>query len=137
MTIHEIDSAPDFTTTYAEGHFSERALVVTTAFGFDAPREARTAALPIGGRLHEARDMCRLVSSNDFVLGVVDSGYKIQWASKQLQVPHEGRNPPTSEEGKKILDKEVEAMLKKGAIRIADLLVDGAISRFYCATKKD
>ena len=60
----------------------ERALAVTTALGFNAPRTARTAALPIGGRLQEAQDMRRYVSNNAFELGVMDDGCKIQWASE-------------------------------------------------------
>ena len=51
-------------------------------------------------------------------------------------MPHEGRNPPTSKEGNKILDKDVEAMLKKGAINIEDLSVDGVILGFFARPKK-
>ena len=51
-------------------------------------------------------------------------------------MPHDGRNPPTSEDGEKILEHELEAMLKKGAIRIADLKTPGVISGFFARPKK-
>ena len=51
-------------------------------------------------------------------------------------MPHNGSNPLTSEKGKKILDRKVEAMLEKRAIRVADLAVPGAISSFSARPKK-
>ena len=97
---------------------------------------ALTASLPIGGRLHKARQVWRLISSKIFVLGVVDPGYRIPCNGLWPQVPQNGRNPLTSEDGKKILDLEVKEMLKKHAIRIVDMKVPGAISGFFARPKK-
>ena len=76
-TVHDLDSAPDFATTYAEGRFSESALAVMTALGFNTPRAAQMAAPPITERLHKARDVWRYISNDNFALGVMDNGYKI------------------------------------------------------------
>lgn len=40
------------------------------------------------------------------------------------------------EDGKKILDQEVSAMLEKNVIRIADLRIPGMISGFFARPKK-
>ena len=87
--------------------------------------------------MHEAHDVWRVITTDVFVLRVVDEGYNIQWVKGQRpQVPHDGINPPTSEDGKAILDQEVEAMLKKKAIRVADLRIHGAVSGFFARPKK-
>ena len=62
------------------------------------------AAAPLGSRLHLAREIWRLIGANKFALGVVDCCYKIEWAGEHPQVPHNGRNPPATEEGKTILN---------------------------------
>ena len=102
-----LDTATDFASAYAEGRFFEHALSTMAAQEFSAHRAARMSHLPIGGRLHEACHVWNLVDRKTFV----------------PQVPHDGRNTPTSENGKEILNREVKAMLKKRAIRVADLKV--------------
>ena len=114
----------------------ERALSATAAQGFSTHRAAHTAYLPIGGRLHEARQVWNLVNRNAFVQGVCEPRIQDPLVRPAAQVPQDGRNPPTSEDGKEILDREVKAMLKKRAIRVADLKVPGAISGFFARPKK-
>ena len=106
-----LDAETGFASAYAEGRFLERTLNSTAAQGFSAHKAVRTAWLPIGGRLHEARLVWNLVSRDTFVQGVVNHGYRIRWSGERLQVPYDGRNPPTSKDEKEILDYEVKAML--------------------------
>ena len=131
-----LDTGTDFASAYAEGRFLERALSATAAQGFSTHRAAHTAYLPIGGRLHEARQVWNLVNRNAFVQGVCEPRIQDPLVQPAAQVPQDGRNPPTSEDGKEILDREVKAMLKKRAIRVADLKVPGAISGFFARPKK-
>ena len=51
-------------------------------------------------------------------------------------VPHDGRNPPASEDSKKILDMEVANMLRKKVIRLADTSILGVISGYFARPKK-
>lgn len=135
-TSVSLASALDFVPALASGCFSEAALAAVRACGFDPAEAALTARKPIAGRLRECRGVWRLVSSSCWVLGVVDYGYRIQWIDGLPSVPHKSHNPPTTEEGKVILDKEVAAMLEKRAIRVVTTTDHGVISGFFARPKK-
>ena len=56
------------------------------------------------------------MSGSEWILKVAEEGYRIDWLSRKPVTPHRSGNPPTDEEGKKVLDQEAEAMLLKGAM---------------------
>lgn len=70
------------------------------------------------------------------MLGVVAEGYRIRWIRGQPVTPHRGKNPPTDEAGKAILDQEVAAMLTKGAIRAVPSSENEVVSGYFARPKK-
>ena len=110
--------------------------ITALATGCFLKQAGRTAVLPIGGRLHTAQGTWRLISTSKYVLSVVDHGFSIKWDGELPKVPHDGRNPPATEDSKVILDNEVVNMLKKNVIRLADTSVDGVISGYLSRPKK-
>ena len=88
------------------------------------------------GRWHLARETRRLIGTNKSELNVLDHCYKIKWAGERPQVPHDGRNPPATEEGKIVLDNKVDDMIRKKVFRVADTSVKGVISGYFARPKK-
>ena len=60
----------------------------------------------------------------------------IRWDDGLPNVPHDGKNPPATEDSKIILDKEITNMLKKKVIRLADNSIPGVISDYFARPKK-
>ena len=133
---------PDYITALAAGQFSEQALAGITSLGFDADRAARTAVLPVGGRLQKAKDTWRLITGapairkGSYIQRVVNFGLAIEWDNRLPGVPHDGRNLPASEDSKAILDTEVNNMLRKNVIRLADTSIPGVILGYFARPKK-
>ena len=128
--------AADFVSALAGNCFSGHSLSAVAARGLSVERAARVALLPIAGRLQVCADIWRKITKSPWVLGVVTDGYKINWTDRTPRTPHRGRNPPTDEAGKVILDNEVTAMLLKGAIRVVDSSEDEVVSGFFARPKK-
>ena len=131
--------APDYVMALTAGRFLKQALTRITSLGFDAGRAARTAALPIGGRLQKAKETWRLITrasasgKGSFIQRVVNLELKIKLHEGLPGVPHDGRNPPASEI---ILDTEVANMLSKKVIRLANTSIPGVISGYFARPKK-
>jgi hypothetical protein len=70
------------------------------------------------------------ITPDKWVLDIVTGGYKVQFLS-QPKTPMTAPNPPTDLDGMAVLDKEVEAMLAKRAIRRVDGNPDGVVSPFF------
>ena len=66
----------------------------------------------------------------------MDHGYKIEWAGERPRVPQGGRNPPSTEDSKIILDKEAKNMLKKRVFRLVNTSEEGVISGYFAPPKK-
>ena len=63
----------------------------------------------------------------------MDFGYKICWIEQRPQLPHNDKNPPTSKEGKAILDRDAMVVKKdarKGKISSAIGFVKNAAGTF-------
>ena len=137
-----ISGTPDYVTALVAGRFSEQALARITSLGFDPDRAARTAILPIGGRLQKAKETWGLITGapasgkGSFIQSVVNFGLTIEWDDGLPGVPHDGRNPPASKDSKIILDTEVTNMLRKNVIRLADNSIPGVISGYFARPKK-
>ena len=106
-----ISDMPDYVTALTSGCFSEQAIASITSLGFDANRAACTATVPIGGRLQKAKETWHLVTDSPFILNTVMHGFLIRWDDGLPNVPHDGKNPPATEDSKIILDKVMTNML--------------------------
>ena len=118
--------------------FLPEAILAVESRGFSCLEIPNIAALKLAGRISRCKDSWVLIEPNKWVLGVLDHGYKLHWKRSSPSRNFNGWNPPTSEEGTKVLADEVEAMLQKGAILIRDSaqFVSGYFARPKPGTNK-
>ena len=83
--------------------------------GLDITTVKRLSVIPIGGRIAHSPAAWRTVTTDQWVLNIIDEGYKVQFVTLP-ETPRMAPNPPTDEAGVMVLDGEVEAMLSKGTI---------------------
>ena len=109
-----------------------RAMILKAGLNFDSA--VNLGRLPIGGRISKCPEAWQHITTDRWVLDIVHFGYKVQFLSTP-HTPREAPNPRTGEEGRAILDKEVQAMLEKGAIRPVPCNKDGVVSPFFARPK--
>ena len=104
------------------------------AAGFGLHIALELAKSPIGGRISQVPQTWGMVTDDKWVLDIVSEGYRVPFVSIP-PTPMNSPNPPTDYAGRKVLDSEVEAMLRKGAIRQVAPNLDGVVSPFFARPK--
>ena len=131
-----LSGAVSFADAMARGLFSVESLHLMAERGFDVELAAITDALPIAGRTRACTDAWHLVTDSGWVLAVATEGYRIAWRDSLPATPHHSRNPSTDAGGAEILDQEVVAMIKKGAIEEVAPSMDEVVSGYFARPKR-
>ena len=103
-----------------------------TSLGFVLDSTLET--IPLGGRIKHFIDNWRLVTSNDWVLNVVNNGYQIPLKT----LPHQSTypvNPPAKGNAFDVLVSEAEALLSKKAVQIVSTTVGEYVSSYFAVPK--
>ena len=133
LVLHPIKN---FAPEWRNGNFSRQATEAVEKEGFDIEKAVQVSTEPIGGRTRSCVQEWKTVSDSKWVHKVAEEGYRIDWMSRKPNTPHRSGNPPTDEEGKKVLDHETEAMLLKGAIREVAPSQNEVVSGYFARPKK-
>ena len=123
---------PGFISAWAQGAFSLLALSMVASLGLSVGSAIDIAAKPIAGRIKHCLYSWHKITCNNWVLKVAREGYRLQFKGKHPVLPYRVKNLPTSTEGAMVLDNEVQQMLSKGAIHIAETSDNEIVSCFFC-----
>ena len=121
-----IESWPSF--------FTAKAILLLTTLGLTIDHIPTLEDLPLGGRLKHFIDNWRLITDNDWVLTVVQHGYRIPLKStpNQATIPI---NPPAKGSAFDVLVSEAEALISKHAVRPVFSSVGEYISSYFAVPK--
>ena len=118
------------------GIISDQARHAVSQTGFNLKLSIDVADEPIAGRTAKCIANWRIACSNPWTLAVAEQGYKIQWKNKHPRTPWRSGNPRTDKAGEAVLDAEVEAMLKKRAIKRVTPSDREVVSGFFARPKR-
>ena len=125
--------------TWAAASDITRAESLVESVGLDVGMALRNQLLPQPARLAENVLSWRTVTNDTKILKIVGQGYRLQFLrSTPPPTPHRGRNPPCSQkpEAIKVIDKEVEAIVSKGAGYIVEPSEAEVVSGIFARPKK-
>ena len=125
--------------TWAAASDITRAESLVESVGLDVGMALRNQLLPQPARLAENVLSWRTVTNDTKILKIVGQGYRLQFLrSTPPPTPHRGRNPPCSQkpEAIKVIDKEVEAIVSKGAGHIVEPSEAEVVSGIFARPKK-
>ena len=91
-------------------------------------------SLPLGGRIRNFITNWRKITDNDWVLSVVEFGYKIplKTTPSQNRVP---KNPPAFGEAHNVLVNEANDLIKKHAVSVVEPVNGQYISSYFAVPK--
>ena len=125
--------------TWAAASDITRAESLVESVGLDVGVALRNQSLPQPARLAENVLSWRTVTNDTKILKIVKQGYRLQFLrNTPPPTPHRGRNPPCSQkpEAIKVIDKEVEAIVSKGAGYIVEPSEAEVVSGIFARPKK-
>ena len=128
----------DFATWVAASDITRAESLVESA-GLSVGVALRNQSLPQPARLARNILSWRIVTNDKKILKIVRYGYRLQFLrNTPPPTPHRGRNPPCSQkpEAIEVIDKEVEAIVSKGAGHIVEPSEAEVVSGIFARPKK-
>ena len=122
---------------WEQGDFKTDAIAAVTNSGLDIEMALNAAKYKTPGRISRCLPAWQIISNDAWVLRIVRHGYKLQFEFGPPPTPYHGRNPPSNEEAKAILDAEAAAVIQKGAARVVSPSLDEVTSGYFARPKKE
>ena len=130
----DFSSPTSFSEAWDSSFFTAPALLLLTTLGFVISSIPLLNKLPLGGRLRLCIQNWKKICSNNWVLDVVSSGYKIPF--KYVPVQHFlPRNPEVSGPAHDILVQEAADLLLKEAIAPVNPIAGQFVSSYFAVPK--
>ena len=117
--------------------FLSDAVTAVADSGLDISLAIEVATANTSGRISACMLNWNVITDDAWVLDVASNGYSLSFQNGPPRTPYIGRNPPSDEEAKAILDKEAAAIIEKGAAVIVDHSANEVISGFFARPKKE
>ena len=104
--------------------------------GLDLSIALRAASMKTPARISKCLESWNRITTDKWVLGVAENGYKLQF-TEMPKTPFHGKNPPADATAKLILDKEAKAVIDKGAAIIVEHSPFEITSGYFARPKKE
>ena len=130
--ISDIRREPSWPSTFP----LRSAVEAVTNAGFKPEYISSALEAPIGGRLHNALDSYRKVTSDDRVLRILKKGYKIPFKFRAPLQKRSQRTPlPATSAARTVLDDKVKGLISKNAVKVVKPVHGQYVSSYFAVPK--